>query len=132
MAPKFVPKTPEEIAAIAAKMRVSDPKVDNGAFSSIKKMDAFIWLKMLGVTDISNADIRSDDDEKARNKLRIALWDTQRIGNIFPGTTQLETDLKVDSLRTWTDWTKARPELNQRRIGTYKLDMLRDEARLKS
>jgi len=130
---KFTPKTPEELAAIAGNIRVADPSVDNGAFSSVRKMDAYLWLKMLGITSISAEQMSTDDDEKARRKLRAALWDVQRVDNIFTGSSLSGSPLPVNNLTTWKDWRRPHQELfEQSAAGSQTVDVRKEEDALKS
>lgn len=66
----------DEIAKLAAKMRVADPTQDNGSFDSVTREDALIWLRLLGVQGLSPRS--PDSKEEVHEKLRSALWDTQR------------------------------------------------------
>jgi hypothetical protein len=128
----FVPKSAEEVAEMAKEMRRADPNVDDGKFDSLKKMEAFNWLKMIGVTDFHDD---GSVDEEPKLRLRRTLWDIQRIDNIFPGTlysSSSESKLDIEKLQSWKDWKKPRPELNDRKIGKQEMDMRKDEKRMNS
>lgn len=83
------PMSEAELARLAATMRVSDPAVDNGAFTSVEHIDAMAWLFLLGVKemdpDLKRTTTLSEEAQKelALEKLRLALWDIQRFGSLY-------------------------------------------------
>lgn len=84
--PPRKPSTAEEIAQLAAKMRVADPNRDNGAFSSLSTGDIMSWLKALGTIKEVDPRITSsrnprEQREVAIENLRLALWDMQRFAD---------------------------------------------------
>lgn len=122
--------TDAEIAAIVANMRVADPSVDNGAFSSLSRTDCLIWLHNLGVTDTIPS---STTDAEVERRLRLALWDSQRIDNYFPTRAFCQSPkINPTTLPSWPDWKKAHPELRSDRIGAVTMDGFKDAERLNS
>ena len=68
--------TDEEIIAAAAKMRVADPDVNLGDFETMDRTSARTLLKLMGINIKEfNPEITEED---LRQKIRFALWDSQR------------------------------------------------------
>ncbi|KAJ7784136.1 hypothetical protein B0H16DRAFT_1491438 [Mycena metata] len=136
--PPRKPATAEEIAHLAAKMRVADPTRDNGAFSSLTTHDAMDWI--LGLGHIHELDPRmtstrnpKEQREIATENLRLGLWDVQRFDYLFPNNPYSKTpNLKISRLQSWPNWKKPHPELRTGSIGLMKLDGFKDAARLNS
>jgi hypothetical protein len=87
--PPRKPSTADEIARLAAQMRVADPNVDNGAFSSLTTNDAMNWI--MGIGHINEIDPRmkpggnpEEQREIATENLRLLLWDVQRSAFALP------------------------------------------------
>ncbi|KAF8586461.1 hypothetical protein K439DRAFT_1340929 [Ramaria rubella] len=129
----------EEIARIAAQMLVSDPNKDNGSFESLTNMEMYQWLKLLGVNEVNpslqlesslSAEVKR---ERVCNKLKLALWDVQRLDLLFPGYVISESpNFNIASLSSWPNWKDAHKELGDAGIGPQKLDGYADAARLDS
>ncbi|KAI0311543.1 hypothetical protein OF83DRAFT_1287480 [Amylostereum chailletii] len=120
----------QEIAAMAARMRVADPDHDYGEFSSTSRLDALILLKLIGVKGLSSNSPYSAED--ILQKLRLALWDVQRLDLLFPGKTLGGSEkLDIDSLPSWPDWKKKHviPGFKQ---GGMTLDGYKDADKLDS
>lgn len=130
--PAFEPASAAELTELVKNVRIADPNVDNGAFESMNLVDVFKWMKMLDLN--MSATAREETGKTAKDKLRRALWDVQRIDNNFPGvtfSTPSKPTLNIDALKTWVDWKKPRPELNTPQRG-MQLDAFKDEQRLNS
>lgn len=122
-----------EIEELASTMRVADPNEENGAFSSTTKLEALMWLKLLGGKDLSLIKAASASDENIMHRLRYALWDSQRIDYLFHGKRFSESpSLNVKSLSSWPDWQKGHAELRTLSRGMQKLDGYKDADRLNS
>lgn len=122
-----------EIEELASTMRVADPNEDNGAFGSTTKLEALMWLKLLGGKDLSLTKAASASDENIMHRLRYALWDSQRIDYLFHGKRFSESpSLNVKSLSSWPDWQKGHAELRTLSRGMQKLDGYKDADRLNS
>jgi hypothetical protein len=81
--PPRKPTTAEEITALAAKIRIADPTVDNGAFSALTTGDAMSWLMALGPLKEIDPRMKTAKNPQeqlaiATDNLRVALWDMQR------------------------------------------------------
>ncbi|KAK0454289.1 hypothetical protein EV421DRAFT_409130 [Armillaria borealis] len=125
--------TDDEIAEVASKLRIADPDKDNGAFNTVNRMEALIWLKCMGVSGLSPLESQALSNEEVIEKLRYALWDSQRIDNLFHGKTyQTSSKLDVTAFPTWPNWEKAKPELKSNTIGAMKMDGFKDAKRLDS
>lgn len=122
-----------EIEALASTMRVADPNEDNGALSSITKLEALMWLRLLGVKDLSPTKAASVSDENILHRLHYALWVSQRIDYLFHGKRFSEApSLNVKSLSSWPDWQKGHAELRSLSRGMQKMDGFKDADRLNS
>lgn len=66
----------DEIAALAAEMRVADPDNNQGDFNTFSRSHVFQLLKLFDVPSLDSQDPISD--EEALRRLRLALWDSQR------------------------------------------------------
>ena len=66
----------DQIAALAAQMRVADPDNNQGDFNTFFRPHVFLLLKLLGVQGLDFKDPMSD--KEALRRLRLALWDSQR------------------------------------------------------
>ncbi|KAJ7167807.1 hypothetical protein C8R46DRAFT_1094207 [Mycena filopes] len=134
--PPRKPATADEIARLAAQMRVADPNNDSGTFSSLTTNDAMSWIMALGhINDVDprmkTAENPKEQREIATENLRLALWDVQRFDYLFPGSVRSKTpNLKISRLESWPNWKKPHPEV--RAGGLAKLDGFRDGERLKS
>ncbi len=125
--------TDDEIAEVASKLRIADPDKDNGAFNTVNRMEALVWLKCMGVSGLSPLESRALSNEEVIEKLRYALWDSQRIDNLFHGKTyQTSSKLDVTAFPAWPNWEKAKPELKSNTIGAMKMDGYKDAKRLDS
>ncbi|KAK7677843.1 hypothetical protein QCA50_019155 [Cerrena zonata] len=128
--PKYL--TDDEIAELAKTIRIADPTKDDGAFNSVSRMDALVWLRLMGVKGLNPRSPLSEAEVIER--LRIALWDSQRLDYLFSGFT-LSTSLKklkISSFKSWDGWENAHPELRKYAIGLLKLDGYKDAKRLNS
>ncbi len=56
-------------------------------FKHVNRMEALVWLKCMGVSGLSPLESRALSNEEVIEKLRYALWDSQRIDNLFHGKT---------------------------------------------
>jgi hypothetical protein len=129
----------EEIAAFGARMRLADPEKDEGAFKSITRKDALIWLNLLGVS-LKDQYTKSLSEDVIIRWLRYALWDSQRLENIFHGTAFSDSveSLKFDLQKfpTWPGWKESHPEFSGPNAADtfYQLDGLKpsDAAKLDS
>ncbi|KAK0241059.1 hypothetical protein EDD85DRAFT_763497, partial [Armillaria nabsnona] len=115
-------------------LRIADPDKDNGAFNTVNRMEAgLVWLKSIGVSGISPLESRALSNEEVIEKLRYALWDSQRIDNLFHEKTyQTSSKLDVTALPAWPNREKAKPELKSITIGAMKMDGYKDAKRLDS
>ncbi|KAF8911324.1 hypothetical protein CPB85DRAFT_1253002 [Mucidula mucida] len=112
--------TDEELIEAAAKMRVADPNVDNGAFSSQKRAEMIILLRNMGATKIQ---FQSATDAEVERRLRLALWDSQRLENYFPGKVFSKSPkLDPSKFPARPEWKKPHPELRSDRIGAVRMD----------
>ena len=68
--------TDEEITAAANLMSIADPDADPGSFTKLNKIDMLVNLKLMGVNGLTPKS--PDTEEDIREKLRLALWDSQR------------------------------------------------------
>ncbi|PBK86557.1 hypothetical protein ARMGADRAFT_1047817 [Armillaria gallica] len=117
--------TDDEIAEVASKLRIADPDKDNGAFNTVNRMEALVWLRCMESRALSN--------EEVTEKLRYALWESQRIDNLFHGKTyQTSSKLDVTAFPAWPNWEKAKPELKSNTIGAMKMDGYKDAKRMDS
>ncbi|KAJ6526578.1 hypothetical protein DFH09DRAFT_168768 [Mycena vulgaris] len=136
--PPRKPSTAEEIARLAAKMRIADPNHDNGAFSSLTTNDAISWLMALGHINEMDPRMKALRDPKklrevAIEKLRLALWDVQRLDYLFPDQAYSKTpNLKISRLESWPKWKEPHPEVRAGGMGRQKLDGFKDAKRLNS
>ncbi|KAF9030311.1 hypothetical protein BDZ89DRAFT_672575 [Hymenopellis radicata] len=120
--------TDEEIVEAAAKMRVADPNVDNGAFSSQKRAEMVTLVRIMGATKLQS---KSATDAEVERRLRLALWDSQRLENYFPGKAFSKSPkLDPSKFPAWPDWKKPHPELRSDRIGAVRMDGFKDAARM--
>jgi len=74
------PSVDENISDIISRMRIADLTQDNGAFSSLSLKEMIQWLELIGI-DYSEPTVSvGSEDLKVSiiEKLRRALWDTQR------------------------------------------------------
>jgi hypothetical protein len=125
--------TNEELAAIVAGMRVADPTQDNGAFSSLTKKDILLWLFFLGADGLASQSGASLPIEELIRRLRLGLWDVQRIDNIFPGKAYSHAPkLNIQKLPTWRNWNVPKTELRSMGLGPQQFDMYKDKERLDS
>ncbi|KAJ7041183.1 hypothetical protein C8F04DRAFT_1391292 [Mycena alexandri] len=71
----------------ASQIRVADPNVDNGSFSSLTTKETMEWIMAVGNIDEISPRFKHTEQqhEVASDNLRVALWDTQR-SQIFPET----------------------------------------------
>ncbi|KAK0459335.1 uncharacterized protein EV420DRAFT_1539644 [Desarmillaria tabescens] len=123
----------DEIAEVARKLRIADPNKDNGVFNSVTRMEALIWLKCMGVSGLSPPEARALSDEEVIEKLRYALWDSQRIDNLFHGKTYLTSSkLDVTTFPVWPNWEKEKTELKSNMIGAMQMDGFKDAKRMDS
>lgn len=108
-----------------------------GDFDTLTRTEAVLWLKLLGAADLRS---RSASDEDVFRRLRHALWDAQRIDNLFHGAMFSDSEYKTkekeeektksqkkkgrekaklkakpklnpSTLPTWPDWKEPHPEL---------------------
>ncbi|KAF7352244.1 Ankyrin repeat and mynd domain-containing protein 2-like [Mycena venus] len=136
--PPRKPSTAEEIARLAAQMRVADPNVDNGAFSSLTTNDAMNWI--MGIGHINEIDPRmktaanpKEQREIATENLRLALWDIQRFEYLFPDKTYSKVpNFKLARLESWPNWKKPHPEVRAGGMGAQKFDGYKDAQRMQS
>lgn len=93
---------------------------DYGAFDSMTRLYAFVWLDSLGAAgDLGLETTNGISEDEARRRLRLALWDSQRIDNLFPDKTfeNSISSLKVEDLPPWPDWKKPRREMKGYKLG---------------
>ncbi len=120
--------TDEELVKAAAKICVADPNVDNGAFSSQKRAEMIILLRNMGATKIQS---QSATDAEVERRLRLALWDSQRLEDYFPGKVFSKSPkLDPSKFPAWPEWKKPHPELRSDRIGAVRMDGFKDAARM--
>ncbi|KZV74815.1 hypothetical protein PENSPDRAFT_647598 [Peniophora sp. CONT] len=121
--------TDAEIAAAANLMSIADPDQDLGSFSMLGKIDMLVLLKLMGVNGLTPKS--PDTEEDIREKLRLALWDSQRLDYIFHGKTfEGKHKLAVDQLPTWPTWRKS--QMQRTLYGQLQLDGYRDADKLDS
>ncbi|KAJ6619062.1 hypothetical protein B0H10DRAFT_1947075 [Mycena sp. CBHHK59/15] len=136
--PPRKPSTAEEIARLAAKMRVADPNHDNGSLSSLTTSDIMSWLMALGHINEIDPRMQSarnpkEQREIAIENLRVALWDMQRFDYLFPDSAYSKTpNFKISRLETWPKWKNPHPEVRTPGRGVQKVDGYKDAERLKS
>lgn len=68
--------TDDEIVELAKTLRVADPTQDNGAFSSMNRVEALVWLRLMDVKGLNPSSPVTETE--AIEKLKLALWDSQR------------------------------------------------------
>ncbi|KAF8207877.1 hypothetical protein K438DRAFT_1713412 [Mycena galopus ATCC 62051] len=119
-------------------MRVADPNVDNGAFSSLTAIDAMAWILALGHINEVDPKMKTvvDATEKreiAIEKLRLCLWDVQRFEYLFPNNAYSKApNFNLLKLESWPKWKQPHPEVRVGGIGLQKLDGFKDAQRLQS
>ncbi|KAF7335274.1 Ankyrin repeat and mynd domain-containing protein 2-like [Mycena sanguinolenta] len=121
--PPRKPTSANEITRLAAQMRVADPNVDNGAFSSLTTDDAMAWIMALGhINEIDPRMKTAANPQKQREiaieNLRRGLWDVQRFE--YPGLIRGRTG------------KKPHPEIRAGGMGRQKLDGYKDAQRMAS
>ena len=57
-------------------MSIADPDQDLGSFYKLSKIDMLVLLKLMGVNGLTPK--YPDTEDEVREKLRLALWDSQR------------------------------------------------------
>lgn len=120
----------EKVAELAQQMRIADPDKDDGAFDSVTPRDAALWLRLM---DAKNFSATRPTDEDIINRLKHALWDSQRLDNYFSGKSfGPSPKLKLDALSAWPGWKASHPELKQYGLGAMRMDGFKDAARLDS
>lgn len=119
-----------------------------GDFDALTRAEAVLWLKLIGAADLRS---RSATDEDVFTRLKHALWDAQRIDNIFHGAVFSEKKvtkpksksksksrskpkpkLNPSSLPTWPDWKEPHPELVVDTTSPLDVDGTEDAERLDS
>ncbi|KAJ7265397.1 hypothetical protein B0H12DRAFT_1230429 [Mycena haematopus] len=136
--PPRKPTSAEEISRLVSQLRVADPNVDNGAFSSLTTNDAMAWIMALG--HINEIDPRmktaanpKEQREIAIKNLRLALWDVQRFEYLFPNKPySKKPNFKISRLESWPNWKKPHPEVRAGGMGRQKLDGFKDAKRMES
>ncbi|KAF9488217.1 hypothetical protein BDN71DRAFT_1513271 [Pleurotus eryngii] len=120
-----------DISDLTSKLRVVDAEMPrNGDFSTLTRTEAVLWLKLIGAADLRS---RSATDKDVFTHLKHALWDAQRIDNLFHGKVFSENPkLNLSNLPTWPDWKQPHPELIRDRIGAMPMDGFKDAERLDS
>jgi hypothetical protein len=149
------PTSADEITRMAAKMRVADPTVDNGAFSALTTNDAMAWIMALGHINDVDPRMRTTDSKEQREiaveNLRLGLWDVQRsiktvlphvpwtdhciprFDYLFPKNPYSKAPkFKISRLEGWPNWKKPHPEVRAGGVGTHKFDGYKDAQRLQS
>ncbi|KAK0212260.1 hypothetical protein DFS33DRAFT_1376774 [Desarmillaria ectypa] len=123
----------DEIVEVASKIGIADPNKDDGAFNTLNRMEALIWLKCMGVSGLSPPEARALSNEEVIENLRYALWSSQRIDNLFHGKTYL-TSSKLDVIvfPAWPNWEKANTEFMSNIISSVKLNGFKDAKRMDS
>ncbi|KAJ7778522.1 hypothetical protein B0H16DRAFT_1712017 [Mycena metata] len=90
------PHTAEELTYFASQMRVADPNVDNGSFSSLTTKETMEWIM------VENA---KRQHEIASDDLRVLLWDMQRFDYLFPEARySLRPNFDIMRLESWPQW----------------------------
>ncbi|KAJ7821174.1 hypothetical protein B0H14DRAFT_2831817 [Mycena olivaceomarginata] len=135
--PPRKPTSADEITRMAAKMRVADPTVDNGAFSALTTNDAMAWIMALGHINDVDPRMRTTDSKEQREiaveNLRLGLWDVQRFDYLFPKNPYSKAPkFKISRLEGWPNWKKPHPEVRAGGVGTHKFDGYKDAQRLQS
>ncbi|SJK98201.1 uncharacterized protein ARMOST_01462 [Armillaria ostoyae] len=101
--------TDNGISEVASKLRIADPDKDNGAFNTMNRKEAVIWLKCKGASGLSPLKTSALLNEEVIEKLRYALWDFQRIDSLFHGKTFLAASkLNVTAFPAWPNWEKIK------------------------
>ncbi|KAF4606106.1 hypothetical protein EYR38_000151 [Pleurotus pulmonarius] len=119
-----------------------------GDFNALTRAEAVLWLKLIGAADLRS---RSATDEDVFTRLKHALWDSQRIDNIFHGAVFSEKKvtkpksksksrlrskptpkLNPSTLPTWPDWKEPHPELVVEATSPLDVDGTEDAERLDS
>ncbi|KZV81166.1 hypothetical protein EXIGLDRAFT_844820 [Exidia glandulosa HHB12029] len=120
----------EEVRRMAAEMKVADPDATPGAFEEMTRLNMLALLKHLSVRNIDTA----ISDEALRRKVRLALWDSQRIDYLFHGKTFESSTgkLAIDRLPSWPGWKeKTNTGMRNKGIGDrVQLDQVKDAALL--
>ncbi|EJD48437.1 hypothetical protein AURDEDRAFT_85720 [Auricularia subglabra TFB-10046 SS5] len=112
-------------------MRVADPNEDPGAFEEFERMELLILLKLIGVDGFNPQS--AIGEEELKQKLRLALWDVQRLDYLFPGKTFGGKDkLAVDKLPAWPGWEEKHETNIAGTGGRFMMDAVKDEAKLES
>ncbi|EEB92428.1 hypothetical protein MPER_09064 [Moniliophthora perniciosa FA553] len=114
-------------------MKVADTTKDNGSFDSIGHEEALILFKDLGV-DIGSGErgLVKIGKEELKERLRHALWDSQRLDYLFPGKTfhpHKSQKLEVSKPTSWPKWQLAHPELRNSQ-SMMMMDGFKDAERL--
>lgn len=141
--------TDAEMAEAAKLMTIADSDNDLGSFSLLSKIDMLVILKLMGVNGLTPKS--PDTEEDIREKLRLALWDSQRCvrlmprnrrnSDLTPGYCRLDYlfhgktfegkhKLAVDRLPTWPEWNKSHMRNTMR--GQFQLDGYKDADKLDS
>ncbi len=123
--------TDSDISDLTSKLRVSEPdKPRVGDFSTLTRTDTVLWLKLVGAADLRS---RSATDKEVLTRLKHALWDAQRIDNLFHGKVFSENPkLNPSNLPAWPNWKQPHPELIRDSIGAMPMDGFKDAKRLDS
>ncbi|KAL4255330.1 MUB1/samB family protein [Pleurotus pulmonarius] len=121
-----------DISDLKTKLRISEQeKPRDGDFSTLTRTEVVLWLKLIGAADLRS---RSATDKDVFTRLKHALWDAQRIDNLFHGKVFSENPkLNPSSLPSWPDWRQPHPELIRDKIGVaMPMDGYKDANRLDS
>ncbi|KAF8125235.1 hypothetical protein K438DRAFT_1016723 [Mycena galopus ATCC 62051] len=135
--PPRKPTSAEEIARLVAQMRVANPNVDNGAFSSLTTSDAMAWI--MGLGHIKEVDPRmrtaanpTEQREIAIENLRLGLWDVQRFDYLFPDNTYSKApNFNLSRFESWPKWKQPHPDVRAGGM-TQKWDGYKDAQRMES
>ena len=68
----------DELADAAAKLGIADPNFNLGSFETMEDVMAITLLSLMGVNIKDFGDYKTMPKGQAREKVRLAWWDSQR------------------------------------------------------
>uniref|UniRef100_A0A0W0G8E2 MYND-type domain-containing protein n=1 Tax=Moniliophthora roreri TaxID=221103 RepID=A0A0W0G8E2_MONRR len=120
----------QELSKMLEDMQLGDPMGETASFRTFKREEMIELLKGMGVSVV---DMKKASNEDIMKRLRLALWDSQRLDLMFPGKSldgKRKVRLNLESLPSWPKWRDPRPELRDLGKGLTIMDGFKDAERL--
>ncbi|ESK86290.1 ankyrin repeat and mynd domain-containing protein 2-like [Moniliophthora roreri MCA 2997] len=120
----------QELSKMLEDMQLGDPMGETASFRTFKREEMIELLKGMGVSVV---DMKKASNEDIMKRLRLALWDSQRLDLMFPGKSldgKRKVRLNLESLPSWPKWRDPRPELRDLGKGLAIMDGFKDAERL--